>query len=195
MPYHNAPPLSLLHTEHHTPAAAYTTSPHHPRGHHYYHTMIRRHHHLHTVGCLFVCFGSHHMGRLAAIQLGVFVSWSAATRGVCFVVNNNKGVFAAEKGGCSTVHGSSRGERLRVTVHSRRGSVLLRSSQAKRDAKLLEAVEKRFGRNAATKKTKRNLLKQQYENFTAVSSEMLDQTFDWLQKLVSQLELLEEKLS
>ncbi|GKG28141.1 hypothetical protein Tco_0406468, partial [Tanacetum coccineum] len=47
-----------------------------------------------------------------------------------------------------------------------------------KDAKLLlEAVEKRFGGNAATKKTQRNLLKQQYENFTAPSSEMLDQTF------------------
>ncbi|GKB06756.1 hypothetical protein Tco_0834989 [Tanacetum coccineum] len=65
-----------------------------------------------------------------------------------------------------------------------------------KDAKLLlEAVEKRFGRNAATKKTQRNLLKQQYENFTALSSEMLDKTFDRLQKLVSQLELLGEKLS
>nr|GEW92950.1 hypothetical protein [Tanacetum cinerariifolium] len=60
--------------------------------------------------------------------------------------------------------------------------------------KLLEAVEKRFGRNAATKKTQMNLLKQQYENFTASSAETLDQTFDRLQKLVSQLELLEEKL-
>ncbi|GJV49243.1 ribonuclease H-like domain-containing protein [Tanacetum coccineum] len=60
---------------------------------------------------------------------------------------------------------------------------------------LLEAVEKRFGGNAATKKTQRNLLKQQYENFTAPSSEMLDQTFDRLQKLMSQLELLDEKLS
>ncbi|GKC39704.1 retrovirus-related pol polyprotein from transposon TNT 1-94 [Tanacetum coccineum] len=39
-----------------------------------------------------------------------------------------------------------------------------------KDAKLLlEAVEKRFGRNAATKKTQRNLLKQQYENFTTPS--------------------------
>ncbi|GJX58624.1 uncharacterized mitochondrial protein-like protein [Tanacetum coccineum] len=35
-----------------------------------------------------------------------------------------------------------------------------------------------------TKKTQRNLLKQQYENFTAPSSEMFDQTFDRLQKLV-----------
>ncbi|GJV10256.1 hypothetical protein Tco_1351797 [Tanacetum coccineum] len=67
---------------------------------------------------------------------------------------------------------------------------------SKKDAKkLLEAVEKRFGGNATTKKTQRNLLKQQYENFTAPSSEMLDQTFDRLQKLVSQLELLNETLS
>ncbi|GKA25092.1 uncharacterized mitochondrial protein-like protein, partial [Tanacetum coccineum] len=51
---------------------------------------------------------------------------------------------------------------------------------------LLEAIEKRFGGNEDTKKTQRNLLKQQYENFTAPSSEMLDQTFDRLQKLVSQ---------
>ncbi|GJW36207.1 hypothetical protein Tco_0059127 [Tanacetum coccineum] len=60
---------------------------------------------------------------------------------------------------------------------------------------LLEAIEKRFGGNAATKKTQRNLLKQQYENFTAPSPETLDQTFDRLQKLVSQLEILGETLS
>ncbi|GKA42940.1 hypothetical protein Tco_0735600 [Tanacetum coccineum] len=40
--------------------------------------------------------------------------------------------------------------------------------------KLLESIEKRFGGNAATRKTQRNLLKQKYENFTAPSSEMLD---------------------
>ncbi|GJS26894.1 retrovirus-related pol polyprotein from transposon TNT 1-94 [Tanacetum coccineum] len=41
-----------------------------------------------------------------------------------------------------------------------------------KDAKsLLQAVEKRFRGNAATKKTQRNLLKQQYENFTASNSE------------------------
>ncbi|GKC85282.1 hypothetical protein Tco_1140999 [Tanacetum coccineum] len=60
---------------------------------------------------------------------------------------------------------------------------------------VVKARKKRFGGNAATKKTQRNLLKQQYENFTALSLEMLDQTFDRLQKLVSQLELLDEKLS
>ncbi|GKB66072.1 retrovirus-related pol polyprotein from transposon TNT 1-94 [Tanacetum coccineum] len=62
----------------------------------------------------------------------------------------------------------------------------LKFNSIKYDKKLLEAVEKRFGENAATKKTQRNLLKH---------SEMLDQTFDRLQKLVSQLELLDEKLS
>nr|GEY35265.1 hypothetical protein [Tanacetum cinerariifolium] len=41
----------------------------------------------------------------------------------------------------------------------------------------------------------RNLLKQQYENFTALNSEMLDKNFDRLQKLVSQLELLGEKIA
>nr|GEU81515.1 retrovirus-related Pol polyprotein from transposon TNT 1-94 [Tanacetum cinerariifolium] len=60
---------------------------------------------------------------------------------------------------------------------------------------LLEAIKKRFGGNAATKKTQRNLLKKQYENFTTSSSKMLDKTFDRLQKLVSQLELLDEMLS
>nr|GEY92720.1 hypothetical protein [Tanacetum cinerariifolium] len=56
-------------------------------------------------------------------------------------------------------------------------------------------VVKRFGGNADTKKIQRNILKQQYENFTAPSSDMLDQTFDRLQKLMSRLELLKEKLS
>ncbi|GJW36388.1 hypothetical protein Tco_0059308 [Tanacetum coccineum] len=65
-----------------------------------------------------------------------------------------------------------------------------------KDAKLLlEAVEKIFGGNATNKKTQRNLLKQQYENFTTPSSEMLDQTFDRIQNLVSHLDLLDEKLS
>nr|GEW76540.1 ribonuclease H-like domain-containing protein [Tanacetum cinerariifolium] len=71
----------------------------------------------------------------------------------------------------------------------------LKFNSIKDAKKLLEAVEKRFGENAATKKTQMNILKQQYENFTAPRSEILDQTFDRLQKLVSQLELIEEKLS
>ncbi|GKD06822.1 hypothetical protein Tco_1181796, partial [Tanacetum coccineum] len=65
-----------------------------------------------------------------------------------------------------------------------------------KDAKsLLQTVEKRFGGNAATKKTQRNLLKQQYEYFTASSLEVLDQTFNRLQKLISQLEIHGESIS
>ncbi|GJX13407.1 hypothetical protein Tco_0205165 [Tanacetum coccineum] len=50
----------------------------------------------------------------------------------------------------------------------------LKFNSIKDAKKLLEAVEKRFGGNEAKKKTQRNLLKQQYENFTALSSKMLD---------------------
>nr|GEU80188.1 ribonuclease H-like domain-containing protein [Tanacetum cinerariifolium] len=71
----------------------------------------------------------------------------------------------------------------------------LKINSIKDAKKLLEAVKKRFGRNVATKKTQRNLLKQQYENLTAPSSVMINQNFVRLQKLVSQLELLEEKHS
>nr|GEY25288.1 ribonuclease H-like domain-containing protein [Tanacetum cinerariifolium] len=57
---------------------------------------------------------------------------------------------------------------------------LLKFNSIKDAKQLMEAIEKRFGGNATTKKTQRNLLKQQYENFTASNSEMLDQTFDRL---------------
>ncbi|GJU32210.1 ribonuclease H-like domain-containing protein, partial [Tanacetum coccineum] len=59
-----------------------------------------------------------------------------------------------------------------------------------KDAKLLmEAIEKRYGGNKESKKVQRTLLKQQYENFAGSSSEIMDQTFDRLQKLISQLEI------
>ncbi|GJS91889.1 hypothetical protein Tco_0774525 [Tanacetum coccineum] len=46
------------------------------------------------------------------------------------------------------------------------------------------AIKARFGGNDATKKTQKALLKQQYENFNATSSESLDSIFNRLQKLV-----------
>nr|GEW96520.1 retrovirus-related Pol polyprotein from transposon TNT 1-94 [Tanacetum cinerariifolium] len=53
-----------------------------------------------------------------------------------------------------------------------------------KDAKtLMEAIEKRFGRNKETKKVQKTLFKQQYENFTGSCSESLDQIHDRLQKL------------
>ncbi|GJQ97757.1 hypothetical protein Tco_0008896 [Tanacetum coccineum] len=59
-----------------------------------------------------------------------------------------------------------------------------------KDAKsLMQAIENRFGGNTATKKTQKNLLKQQYENFVASSTEVIEQTYERLQKLLSQLEM------
>ncbi|GJR43555.1 hypothetical protein Tco_1311658 [Tanacetum coccineum] len=64
------------------------------------------------------------------------------------------------------------------------------------DAKLLmEAIEKRYRGNKESKKVQRTLLKQQYENFAALSSETIDQTFDRLQKLISQLEIQGEVIN
>ncbi|GKA66357.1 putative ribonuclease H-like domain-containing protein [Tanacetum coccineum] len=52
------------------------------------------------------------------------------------------------------------------------------------------AIKARFGGNGATKKTQKALLKQQYENFNATSSESLDSIFNRLQKFVSRLAIL-----
>ncbi|GJS45446.1 hypothetical protein Tco_0595567 [Tanacetum coccineum] len=52
------------------------------------------------------------------------------------------------------------------------------------DAKtMFAAIETRFGGNEATKKTQKTLLKQQYENFSASSTESLDSIFNRLQKI------------
>ncbi|GJU36685.1 hypothetical protein Tco_1185039 [Tanacetum coccineum] len=59
------------------------------------------------------------------------------------------------------------------------------------DAKtMFAAIETRFGGNEATKKTQKTLLKQQYENFNASSTESLDSIFNRLQKIVSRLAIL-----
>ncbi|GJV70664.1 putative ribonuclease H-like domain-containing protein [Tanacetum coccineum] len=60
---------------------------------------------------------------------------------------------------------------------------------------LMEAIEKRFGGNKESKKVQKTLLKQQYENFNGKSSEGLDQIYDRLQKLISQLEIHGETIS
>nr|GEX64359.1 hypothetical protein [Tanacetum cinerariifolium] len=53
------------------------------------------------------------------------------------------------------------------------------------------AILKTFGGNEATKKTKKNLLKQQYINFRAEGSETLEQTFTRLQVIVGQLQFMD----
>ncbi|GJR89901.1 putative ribonuclease H-like domain-containing protein [Tanacetum coccineum] len=61
-----------------------------------------------------------------------------------------------------------------------------------KDAKsLFTAIHARFGGNDATKKTQKTLLKQMYENFNALSTESLDSIFNKLQKIVSQLAILD----
>ncbi|GJT14540.1 hypothetical protein Tco_0861582 [Tanacetum coccineum] len=60
---------------------------------------------------------------------------------------------------------------------------------------LMEAIKKRFRGNNELKKTQKILLKQQYKNFNGSSSEGLDQTYDRLKKLISQLEILGETIS
>nr|GEW32871.1 retrovirus-related Pol polyprotein from transposon TNT 1-94 [Tanacetum cinerariifolium] len=57
--------------------------------------------------------------------------------------------------------------------------------------KLWAAILKTFGGNEATKKTKKNTLKQQYRNFKAEGSETLEQTFNRLQAIVSHLQFMD----
>ncbi|GJZ36595.1 hypothetical protein Tco_0582786 [Tanacetum coccineum] len=63
-----------------------------------------------------------------------------------------------------------------------------------KDAKtLMHAIENRFGGNTATKKTQKNLLKQQYKNFATTCTKVIEQTYERLQKLISQLEMHGER--
>ncbi|GKC70491.1 hypothetical protein Tco_1116374 [Tanacetum coccineum] len=67
----------------------------------------------------------------------------------------------------------------------------LRFSKYETAKELWEAILKIFGGNDATKKKKKNQLKQQYGNFKAEGSETLEQTFNRLQAIVSQLEFMD----
>ncbi|GJX60078.1 ribonuclease H-like domain-containing protein [Tanacetum coccineum] len=59
------------------------------------------------------------------------------------------------------------------------------------DAKsMFAAIKTRFGGNAATNKTQKTLLMQQYENFSASSVESLESIFNRLHKIVSRLAIL-----
>nr|GEU49008.1 putative ribonuclease H-like domain-containing protein [Tanacetum cinerariifolium] len=59
-----------------------------------------------------------------------------------------------------------------------------------KDAKTpIQAIKNRFRGNTATKKTQKNLLKWQYKNFAASNTKVIEQTYERLQKLISQLEM------
>nr|GEU85212.1 putative ribonuclease H-like domain-containing protein [Tanacetum cinerariifolium] len=67
----------------------------------------------------------------------------------------------------------------------------LRFSKYDSAKELWEAILKTFGGNEATKKTKKNQLKQQYGNFKAEGSKTLEQTFNRLQAIVSHFEFMD----
>ncbi|GKC53209.1 ribonuclease H-like domain-containing protein [Tanacetum coccineum] len=65
-----------------------------------------------------------------------------------------------------------------------------------KDAKTLwEAIKAKVRGNKESKKMKKTILKQQYENFAALRFEGLDKTYDRFQKLISQLEIHGEVIS
>nr|GEZ18871.1 ribonuclease H-like domain-containing protein [Tanacetum cinerariifolium] len=70
----------------------------------------------------------------------------------------------------------------------------LRFSKYKTAQELWATILKTFGSNEATKKTKKNLLKQQYGNFKAKGSETLEQTFNRLQVIISQLQFMDVEI-
>nr|GEY42883.1 ribonuclease H-like domain-containing protein [Tanacetum cinerariifolium] len=59
---------------------------------------------------------------------------------------------------------------------------------------LWAAILKTFGGNEATKKTKKNLLKQQYGNFKVEGSKTLEHSFNRLQVIVSQLQFIDVEI-
>nr|GEY59750.1 hypothetical protein [Tanacetum cinerariifolium] len=70
----------------------------------------------------------------------------------------------------------------------------LRFSKYKTAQELWAAILKTFGGNEVTRKMKKNLLKQQYGKFKAERKEMLEQTFNRLQAIVSQLEFIDVEI-
>ncbi|RRC79046.1 hypothetical protein, partial [Escherichia coli] len=63
------------------------------------------------------------------------------------------------------------------------------------DAKSLwTALEKRFSGNKNTKRNQRDILKQQYENFSYLKNESMTQTFDRFNKLIGELAAVEVKM-
>nr|GEZ75266.1 hypothetical protein [Tanacetum cinerariifolium] len=70
----------------------------------------------------------------------------------------------------------------------------LRFSKYETAQELWGVILKTFGGNEATKKTKKNQLKQQYGNFKAKGSETLEQTFNRLQAIVSHLEFMDAEI-
>ncbi|GJZ00614.1 ribonuclease H-like domain-containing protein [Tanacetum coccineum] len=81
---------------------------------------------------------------------------------------------------------------LKITVGTVEQTYKPTTAEEKLDTKnemKARAILLMYGGNKESKKAQKTLLKQQYKNFSALSSEIMDQTFDRLQKLISQLEI------
>nr|GEU83440.1 hypothetical protein [Tanacetum cinerariifolium] len=96
----------------------------------------------------------------------------------------------SELGTTSDGTGKKKGRTVTVTTED----MQKRKNDYKTAQQLWAAILKTFGGNEATKKTKKNLLKQQYGNFKAKGSETLEQTFNRLQVIVSQLQFIDVEI-
>nr|GFC76908.1 hypothetical protein [Tanacetum cinerariifolium] len=70
----------------------------------------------------------------------------------------------------------------------------MRFNKYKTTRELWATILKTFGGNEATKKTKKNLLKQQYGNFKVEGLETLEQTFNRLQVIIGQLQFMDVEI-
>nr|GEV44588.1 hypothetical protein [Tanacetum cinerariifolium] len=77
------------------------------------------------------------------------------------------------------------------TANSRTGRTITPTTEDMQKKKNDAAILKTFGGNEATKKRKKNFLKQQYGNFKAEETKTLEQTFNILQVIVSQLQFMD----
>nr|GEV56939.1 hypothetical protein [Tanacetum cinerariifolium] len=100
----------------------------------------------------------------------------------------------------SSAKNSSRKEEVNTAYDAARGSASEGSAKKKGRtvAVTTEDMQKRrnntFGENEATRKTKKNQLKQQYGNFKVEGKETLEQTFNRLQAIVSYLEFMDVEI-
>ncbi|GJU90482.1 hypothetical protein Tco_1302905 [Tanacetum coccineum] len=122
------------------------------------------------------------LAKLPMLKLGEYEMWEIRIKQY-FQIQDNA-LWEVIENGNSWVHipvtttetGPSTG--LKMNVPSTAEEKILCSAQS-----MFAAIKARFGGNKATKKTQKALLKQQYENFNASSSESLDSIFNRLQKL------------
>nr|GEX52424.1 hypothetical protein [Tanacetum cinerariifolium] len=109
------------------------------------------------------------------LQHEQYALWEVIEFGDSYEVPKNDAATGSASEGTAT----KKGRTIAVTTED--------MQKRRNDAAILNT----FGGNEAIKKTKKNLLKQQYGNFKAEGSETLEQTFNKLRVIVSQLEFMD----